>query len=727
MSVKLFVTEIRLENDVVLARQKARAVASALRFDTQEQTRIATAVSEIARNAYQYAGGGTAEFHIENHPNRMLVITIRDKGRGIAHLRDVLDGNYVSQTGMGLGIIGAKRLMDYFKIESNPHSGTVVELGKKLSLRFSKLSPTDLEKLLAKIELASQSPYEEVQVQNRELLRALEDLRLRQDELAQLNRELDETNRGVVALYAELNDKADFLQRASELKTHFLSNMSHEFRTPLNSIAALSQILLDRLDGDLTPEQEKQVKFIRKSAQDLTDLVNDLLDLAKVEAGKVTIRPTKFEISSLFAALRGMLRPLLIQNSSVNLVFEDPVDLPELHTDEAKVSQILRNFISNALKFTERGEIRVSASRDSDDNITFSVSDTGIGIAPEDCELIFQEWTQVEGKVQKRVKGSGLGLPLSRKFAQLLGGSVSVKSELGLGSTFSVTVPSHFEGATSVAYVPEVKRELEHDKFPVLVVEDNAEALFVYEKYLKNSRFQVVPARNLKEARSALQEFKATAVVLDVLLEGEHSWDLLQEMKNNPATANIPVFVVTVVDNKEKAIALGADAFHAKPLERNWLIHRLEALENRRSKLRILLADDDAASRYVVKNMFSGSEFELLEAEGGREALGAAEEHLPDLVILDLMMPDLSGFEVLHALKANPRTATIPVIVHTSKKIDAAERKMLDEASAIISKENKSRELAIESFQLAFKKAGVAFPSSLRKKSNEQSIVTQEM
>ena len=727
MSVKLFTIEIRLENDVVLSRQKARAVASALRFDTQDQTRIATAVSEIARNTFQYGGGGTAEFRIDNAPERMLVVTIRDKGKGIGHLKDVLDGNYVSPTGMGLGIIGAKRLMDHFRIETNPRAGTVVELGKKLPVKFSKLTSSDIDKLLTKIEHTSQNPYEEVQLQNRELLRALEDLRTRQDELAQLNRELDDTNRGVVALYAELNDKADFLQRASELKTHFLSNMSHEFRTPLNSIAALSQILLDRLDGDLSPEQEKQVKFIRKSAQDLTDLVNDLLDLAKVEAGKVTIRPANFEITSLFAALRGMLRPLLMQNSSVNLVFEDPVDLPELFTDEAKISQILRNFISNALKFTERGEVRVAATRDSDGNVVFSVTDTGIGIAREDCDLIFQEWTQVEGKVQKRVKGSGLGLPLSRKFAQLLGGSVSVHSQLGQGSTFSVTVPVHFEGATSVAYVPEVRRELHADKLPVLVVEDNPEALFVYEKYLKNSHFQVVPARNLKEARDALVEFKATAVVLDVLLEGEHSWDLLQEIKNNPATASIPVFVVTVVDNKEKAIALGADAFHAKPLERNWLIHKLEALENRRSNLKVLLADDDEVSRYVVKNMLSGAALEFHESDGGKEALRLANEELPDLVILDLVMPDLSGFEVLQALKENPRTAKIPIIVHTSKKIDAAERKTLDRAVAIIPKEIKSRELALEHFQSAFKKAGLVVPPLLRKKPvDEHTVVAQE-
>src|SRR6202453_1114157 len=385
----------------------------------------------------------------------MLVVTVRDSGRGIPNLDEILDGKYVSKTGMGLGIIGAKRLMDHFQVQTELGKGTVVTLGKAIPDKFTRLGNTELNALLAAIERKpSENPYEELQQQNKELMRTLEELRARQAELAQLNRELDETNRGVVALYAELNDKADFLQRAPELKSHFLSNMSHEFRTPLNSILALSQILIDRMDGDLTPEQEKQVTFMRRSAQDLTDLVNDLLDLAKVEAGKVTIRPAEFSVESLFAALRGMLRPLLAQNSSVSLVFEDPVGIPELYTDEAKVSQVLRNFISNALKFTERGEVRISVRSGHDQTIVFSVADTGIGIAPDDQDRIFQEWEQIEGKHQKTTKGTGLGLPLSRKLAQLLGGNVYVKSQVGLGSTFFVAVPVRFTGQAEVAYVP---------------------------------------------------------------------------------------------------------------------------------------------------------------------------------------------------------------------------------------------------------------------------------
>ncbi len=706
MALNLFTIDIRLENDVVVARQKARTIAAALKFEPQDQTRIATAVSEIARNTFQYGGGGRAEFSIEDTPEKMLLITLRDKGRGISNLDEIMAGKYVSQTGMGLGIVGAKRLMDRFKIETNPREGTTVILGKKVPRGFSRFKPGELDKVLSSIERASQDPYQELKQQNQELLNTLQELRARQEELANLNRELDETNRGVVALYAELNDKADFLQRASELKSHFLSNMSHEFRTPLNSITALSQILLDRLDGDLTDEQEKQVKFIRGSAQDLTDLVNDLLDLAKVEAGKVSIRASDFSIDGVFAALRGMLRPLLSQNSSVNLVFEEPAELPELHTDEAKVSQILRNFISNALKFTERGEVRVSVERGHDETLVFSVSDTGIGIAEEDQERIFQEWVQLEGQKQRSVKGTGLGLPLSRKLAQLLGGNVYVKSQVGIGSTFFAAIPIRFTGESEVAYVPDVKRELDASKLPVLVVEDNREALFIYEKYLKNTQFQVIPARDLKEARQALREFRPVAVVLDVLLHGEHSWELLQELKQNPATARIPIFVVTVVDNREKAIALGADGFHAKPLERTWLIQQLDAVATRLSQRQVLIIDDDEVSRYLLKSVLGQAELRFSEATGGQEGLRRASEGNPDLVILDLAMPDLSGFEVLSRLKEDPHTANIPVIIHTSKVLDSHERTLLTDAVAIVSKESRSRELSLAHFADAFSKAG---------------------
>jgi signal transduction histidine kinase/CheY-like chemotaxis protein len=705
----LFTLDIRLENDVVLVRQKARTVASALKFDLQDQTRIATAVSEIARNAFQYGGGGKVEFVLQTTPPKALLINIRDRGKGIANLEEIFAGKYVSQTGMGLGLIGAKRLMDVFRVESKEGEGTTVVLGKYTPGRFDRLGAGELETLLRKIEKSSDDPYEELRAQNKELLSTLEELRARQEELAQLNRELDETNRGVVALYAELNDKADFLQRASELKSHFLSNMSHEFRTPLNSITALSQILLDKLDGDLSAEQEKQVRYIRRSSQDLTDLVNDLLDLAKVEAGRVTVRPTPFRVDGLFAALRGMLRPLLMQNSSVNLVFEDPVDIPEIYSDEARISQILRNFISNALKFTERGEVRVAVKLGDPGMIVFSVADTGVGIAPEDQERIFEEWTQVEGRHQKYVKGTGLGLPLSRKFAQLLGGDVSVTSQPGLGSTFFATIPVTVATEPRELVPPKIKPEVRPDKQMVLVVEDNPEALFIYDKYLKDTRFQMLPAKSLKEARSTLREFRPAAIVLDVLLQGEHSWELLQELKQGPSTADIPVFVVTVVENRGKALALGADAFCAKPAERSWLLGQLNAFVFGNLPPHVLIIDDDEVSRYLIRSILSNQEFRFTEATDGRQGLRKARDGKPDVIILDLKMSDLSGFEVLEGLKADTETSGIPVIIHTSKVLDPGERQALQHAISIISKDSKSRESSLEKFADAFRKAGVRF------------------
>jgi signal transduction histidine kinase len=282
-----------------------------------------------------------------------------------------------------------------------------------------------------------------------------ERLRQRQEELERLNAELKDVNRGMVGLYAELDEKARELRRADEIKTRFLSDISHEFRTPLNSIFALSNLLLERADGELTSEQEKQVGFIRKAADSLLDLVNDLLDLSKIRAGKIEVHPVEFDAATLFSALRGMLRSLLV-NPAVTLVFEEPEGPTPLYTDEGKVSQILRNFISNALKFTERGEVRVSTRHDEKGGtVTFSVSDTGVGIAREDQERIFEEFTQLANPVQSQFKGTGLGLPLCRKLAELLGGRIELESEIGVGSKFSVILPQRYAAEREAREVEE--------------------------------------------------------------------------------------------------------------------------------------------------------------------------------------------------------------------------------------------------------------------------------
>jgi signal transduction histidine kinase len=264
-------------------------------------------------------------------------------------------------------------------------------------------------------------------------------------QLRALQEELDETNRGVVALYAELDTQAQQLRQATELKSRFLAYMSHEFRTPISSIRSLTRLLIERVDGPLTEEQERQVRFIQSTAGEFADMVDDLLDLARVEAGRVEISPAWFEMVDLFSALRGMFKPVLT-NPDVTLVFEEPASSLRLYTDDKRLSQILRNFISNALKFTLKGEVRVSARAEGEHSVVFSVADTGIGIAKEFHPAIFQDFAQIDSPVQKRLRGSGLGLSLSKRLAELLGGSVALDSDLGRGSVFTVTVPVRLPG-----------------------------------------------------------------------------------------------------------------------------------------------------------------------------------------------------------------------------------------------------------------------------------------
>lgn len=260
------------------------------------------------------------------------------------------------------------------------------------------------------------------------------------DEADALRAELEETNQGVLALYAELDNQAEELRQASDLKSRFLSYMSHEFRTPLGSILSITSLLKDEIDGPLSEEQHKQVGFVSGAARELSDMVDDLLDLAKIEAGRISISPAWFDMFDLFSALRGMFRPI-VNASSVDLIFEEPSGLPRLYTDDKKLAQILRNFISNSLKFTQRGEVRVSARLENDSEIRFAVADTGVGIPQEMHGALFEDFSQIDSPLQKRLRGTGLGLSLCKRFAELLGGRVGLESQPGLGSTFFVIIP----------------------------------------------------------------------------------------------------------------------------------------------------------------------------------------------------------------------------------------------------------------------------------------------
>lgn len=579
MTQRILTAHIGSELDVVGARQRARQIAALCGFGVQDQVRIATAVSELARNVYNYAGSGKVHFAIDGQTApQVLSIRIEDQGPGIAQLDQILAGSYRSPTGMGLGILGAQRLMDRCHIRSAPGDGTQITLQKLFPRDAPLLDGSMVGALSGSLQaLPPDITLSEVQQQNRELLSTLAELKTRQDDLLQLTRELEDTNRGVVALFAELDEKADHLRRADQMKSRFLSNMSHEFRTPLSSIRALSKLLLDRIDGELSEEQEKQVLFILQSAVSLSDLVNDLLDLAKIEAGKVDVHANSFQVADLFSALRGMLRPLLVSDT-LTLTFIDPDPALQIHTDEGKLSQILRNFIANALKFTEAGAIIVSAtSLPEQDAIRFSVSDSGLGIAAEDVQLIFEEFSQVENHLQRKVKGTGLGLPLCRNLATLLNGTVAVESTPGHGSLFSVILPASYH-APEGSLPPCAPANDNDQRIPVLVVEDNPPIRLLYEKFLAGSEFRVVPARSVREAQERWEQQRPAAVILDILLHGETAWHWLAELKNDPLRRQVPVIVATEIDDVRKGLALGADAYYVKPLPRQQLRATLRAL-----------------------------------------------------------------------------------------------------------------------------------------------------
>jgi signal transduction histidine kinase/CheY-like chemotaxis protein len=571
-----------------------------------------------------------------------------------------------------------------FAFRGAPHEGGVALVGS--------LVPEDYAASLSQVSEA----MSELAVLHRETERQQRELKRRADELARLNRDLEESSRGMRTLHAELDEKAESLLRAAEIKGRVVANVSHEFRTPLHSILGLSRLLLNPANGPLTAEQQKQVQFIRSSGESLFELVNDLLDLSKMESGKATLRPTRFGAGDFLGALRGMLRPLLAADSPVELHFEEPSAGLTLETDEAKVSQVLRNLVSNALKFTEQGRITVSVESGPHDMVLFRVRDTGIGIAPEHHARIFEEFTQVDGPLQRKVKGTGLGLALSRRLAEFLGGSLTLQSALGKGSTFTFTLPRVHPEVEAMVGLTERSQHLEPGSAPVLVVEDDRQTLFLYEKYLARSGFQVLPVRTVDEARRTLQRVRPAAVVLDVMLEGETSWSFLSELKSNEATRDIPVLVVTLMDREQKARALGADEFWLKPVAEEQLLRKLSSLARAGPVHKLLLIDDDEVHRYLFRQMLKETPYQLEEACSGPEGVRLAREHSPELIFLDFVLPDMTAFDVLDELKADPLTRDIPIILHTSHQLKEEERERLaKETSTILAKHTLSREVAI--------------------------------
>ena len=543
---------IRSSKDILSARQRVRDGAAQLGFDHFEQVQIATGISEVGREISASGGGELAVWISETRPRRLVI-----GATGVASA----DGPAAA---VAPGIAAAHRLLGPPIDQASPGWDRT----------FSRLLPKSAPAELSwEVPNATTDPFQELQRQDSELLALIEKVRVRETELEDLNRELEETNRGVLALYAELDDKAESAREASNERSRFLSNVTHELRTPLSSILALCRLLLAQSDASLGNDQVKQIGYIEKSAQDLLDFVSDLLDLAKVEAGKIAVRSAPFEVEEVFAALRGMFRPLSL-DVSFPIVFES-THVPTMVTDEYKISQILRNLISNALKFTESGEIRVSAVHDPEqDEVIFAVADTGSGIHADDLDSIFDEFVQVDTRRGRRERSSGLGLPLSRSLAELMGGSLTVQSQVGVGSTFTLRVPRTY------GQVAAARPTSDSVTGYVLVVDDDPISRYVVKEQLERRGWRVVEATDGGIALRLAREGDCRAIVSDLAMPGMSGYELLDRLGEDPATADIPVVIRTsrrMTDSDARSLARAAAVFSKDDNTMQLVVDRIAA------------------------------------------------------------------------------------------------------------------------------------------------------
>jgi signal transduction histidine kinase/DNA-binding response OmpR family regulator len=501
---------------------------------------------------------------------------------------------------------------------------------------------------------------------------------IRELEAAQA-REVAELQRLTVELQqrgAELTEANRRIQEADRMKSQFLANMSHELRTPMNSIIGFSEILIDRLDGSIDVKHLGFIRHILTSGQHLLGIINDILDLSKIEAGRMEVYAERFDlkpiIESVCLVMRGMAK-----HHVPRFIIEVPADLPAIESDLAKFKQILYNLLSNATKFSPADApitVRAMHAGGPDDGtITVSVRDEGLGIDAKHHDVIFEEFRQIDGTARREFGGTGLGLALVRKFVQLQGGWIRVESAPGHGSTFSFTLPVRSSAAVVTRTPDVIPPEARTER--VLVVEDDAHAYELIATALGSAGYLSVRARHGEEALRLARESRPIAVTLDLVLPGLDGWEVLKALKSDAATRDIPVVIISRVDERELGVALGADDYFVKPVDRDHLLERVRALTA--SRARLLLIDDDTALHTILGEELSRLGYTIESAFTGESGIAAAKETAPDVIILDLMMPGMSGFEVAGLLKDNPATARIPILVLTSKEISADDRREL--------------------------------------------------
>ncbi len=610
-----------------------------------------------------------------------------------------------------------------------------------------------LSELLAKTQRQSETlqvQSEELRVSNEELEEQSRALRASQHELEEQQAELEQTNNQLFDQSQQLEDERDKLaranaaivaesnnvQRASQYKSEFLANMSHELRTPLNSALILSKLLGDNRDGNLSAEQVKFARTIHASGTDLLNLINEILDLSKIEAGHIEVHAERFGVEKLLTDISALLGPVA-NEKGLTFDVSATADCPAvIESDRQRIEQILKNLLSNALKFTEVGGVSVVASATRDGKVAFAVTDSGIGIAPEQQSRIFEAFQQADGSISRRYGGTGLGLSISQELARLLGGDISVESEPGKGSCFRLVVGSRLANterptapAAAPVAVPATLAPARPSKAPdmrtstpsgtgrglILIIEDDIAFGEIVSDLAQEMGFRAQVARTASEALAAARSELPHAIVLDIGLPDQSGLSVLDVLKHDMRTRHIPIHVVSAMDHSHKALSLGAVGYLGKPATREELAGVLDSLERRLSQRprRVLVVEDDAVQLDAVRELLAVADVETIGARSASECLQALEQHSFDCMVLDLTLPDASGFELLELLTEKSVHALPPVIVYTGRVLSQAEEMRLGRySSSIIIKGARSPERLLDEVTLFLHKVVSDLPES---------------